>query len=62
VSFFLYFRRTLTSLRNVERDDVTLIHVAEALEEVDKIVRSLFEPDRQLTKRIYVLDQPENPF
>ena len=59
---FTIFRRTLKSLRNVERDDVMLVHVADAIEEIDKIVKKLFQPDQTLTKKIYVLDQPENPF
>ena len=62
ITAFTIFRRTLKSLRNVERDDVMLVHVADAIEEIDKIVKKLFQPDQTLTKKIYVLDQPENPF
>ena len=39
-----------------------LFHIGQALEEIDKIVKKLFQPDATLTKKIYVLDQPENPF
>jgi hypothetical protein len=52
----------LIGLRNNERDDVMLCHVGAAIDEVDKIVKRLFQPDLQLTKTIYVLDQPQNQF
>ena len=49
-------------LRKSESDDAMQIHVAAAIAEVDAIVKRLFQPDRQMTKTIYVLDQPESPF
>ncbi len=56
--------RELRRLRDTENDPALLEHVGAAINRVDKIVNELFAPSQQrnLTKNIYVLDAPPDPF
>ena len=54
--------RTLISKRNSEHDEIMQVHIEEAIEEMNKIVKKLFEPSKELKKTIYVIDQPPDPF
>ena len=38
------------------------VHIQEALDQVNQIVKKLFQPNNELKKTIYVLDQPPDPF
>jgi len=52
-------RDILRSLRlrlGVEKDEVTLIHINLALDQIDQIVRDLFNPDLAQDKKIFVLN------
>jgi hypothetical protein len=54
--------RTLIRLRDTETDAATRVHVSEAIEQVDVIMRDFLCPKEALTKRIYVLDAPPRDF
>ena len=54
--------RTLIAQRNSETDEIMQIHIQEALDQVNQIVKKLFQPNNELKKTIYVLDQPPDPF
>jgi len=50
--------KTLIAQRNSEPDEVMQVHINEAIEEVNKIVKKFLTPSNELKKTIYVLDQP----
>lgn len=50
--------RTLIAQRNSESDEIMQVHIAEAIEEIDKIVKKFLQPSNELKKTIYVLDRP----
>ncbi len=56
--------RTLSHLRRTETDEPLLIHVSLAIEEINNIVRELFQggDTKKPQKTIYVLDSPPDPF
>ena len=48
--------------RNSEADEIMQVHINQAIEEINKIVKKLLTPSNELKKTIYVLDQPPEPF
>ena len=55
--------RTLIAQRNSEPDEIMQVHIQQAIEAINEIVKKLFQPGSDLQKTIYVLDQPPpNPF
>ena len=48
--------RSLRLRLGVEKDEVTLIHINLALDQIDQIVRDLFNPDLAQDKKIFVLN------
>ena len=54
--------RTLIAQRNSEADEIMQVHIHQAIEEINKIVKNFLTPSKELTKTIYVLDQPPEPF
>lgn len=55
--------RLLITMKNNNEvvDDVTRVHVGQAIEEIDKIVKDFIQPKPSLSKTIYVLDEPPPP-
>ncbi len=53
--------RTLIAQRNSEPDEIMQVHIADAIESINKIVRNFLQPEETMTKKIFVLDQPEDP-
>ena len=55
--------RTLIAQRNSEPDEIMQVHIQQAIEAINEIVKKLFQTGSDLQKTIYVLDQPPpNPF
>ena len=45
-----------------EADEIMQVHIEQAIEEINKIVKKLLTPSNELKKTIYVLDQPPESF
>ena len=54
--------RTLILLKKNEHDEILHIHIDQAIEEINKIVKKFLNPPNEPKKTIYVLDSPPNPF
>ena len=54
--------RTLISQRNSEADEIMQVHIQQAIDEIDKIVKKFLTPNNEIKKTIYVLDQPPSDF
>ena len=54
--------KTLIAQRNSEPDEIMQVHIEQAIEEINKIVKKLLTPSNELKKTIYVLDQPPESF
>ena len=54
--------KTLILLKKNEHDDIMQIHVDQAIDEINKIVKKFLTPSNEPKKTIYVLDSPPNPF
>ncbi|TRY61857.1 hypothetical protein TCAL_11238 [Tigriopus californicus] len=59
-SYIKEIYKTLIQLQRTETDPPLLQHVDIALGEIDDIVRRFFQPELNHTKKIYVLDTPDN--
>ncbi len=49
-------------MHHTESDEILLVHVDQAIAQVNKVVIELFNPERKHEKTIYVLDTPPDPF
>ena len=54
--------KTLILLKKNEHDDIMQIHIDQAIDEINKIVKKFLTPSNEPKKTIYVLDSPPNPF
>ena len=53
--------RTLVAQRNSEPDEIMQVHIGQAIEEINKIVKRFLQPEETMTKNIYVLNKPPDP-
>ena len=58
----LYIRINIVSSSYSEADEIMQVHIEQAIEEINKIVKKLLTPSNELKKTIYVLDQPPESF
>jgi hypothetical protein len=54
--------KTLIAQRNSESDEIMQVHIGQAIDEINEIVRRFLQPSNNMTKNIYVLDSPPDPF
>ena len=54
--------KTLILLKKNEMDEIMQVHIDQAIEEINKIVKKFLTPSNEPKKTIYVLDTPPNPF
>ena len=52
----MFLPRSLRLRLGVETDEVALVHINLALDEIDKIVRDMFSPNLTQEKKIFVLN------
>ena len=50
------FYRMLKHVQTVEKDDVVILHVQLALEEIESFMKDFLFPEQSFTKQIHVLD------
>ena len=55
-NLIMFLPRSLRLRLGVETDEVALVHINLALDEIDKIVRDMFSPNLTQEKKIFVLN------